>query len=590
MSGFVGWYNNFSDIDVHKKTIKKMNKTLNTIGNKNNYYISKNILLGYNEKITKYKDYTIVYSGRLYGADELKKDLIEKGFEFDTNSDDEIILKGYVHYKEKILDLLEGVYSFAIYDGNKVFLARDRLGFKPLFYTVVDNNLIFSSEIKGILAHPLVDKIINIQGLTEILSLSPSRIPSSGIFKNIYEVKPAHYIVFKKSIKEKRYWNVTNKISHETFEECTSNVRNILENSIKKQMKGKIGTLLSGGIDSSIITAVCSNEYQKANKKLNTYSLDYEGNDKFFSKNEYQVSRDNYYIDLMKNKYGTNHKNYCLSQRKLASTLKQAVVARDLPGMADIDSSLYSFSKKIRKHNKIVLSGEGADEIFAGYPWFYKEVVHESFPWIKNINKRESLLNKDIRKKMNLKEFNKKYYLKTIEDVPKVKDEKEQYYKNLFYLNMVWFGPALLERKDRMTRGANLEARVPFCDHNLIEYLWNVPWEYKSYGGTEKGLLREAFKDLLPEEIVDRKKNPFPKTHNPKYSKIVCSLLKKRLRNKNSILYKIFDINKINELISTRGESYKTPWFGQLMSGPQLIAFIYQIDIWAELYNIKFEI
>ena len=150
--------------------------------------------------------------------------------------------------------------------------------------------------------------------------------------------------------------------------------------------------------------------------------------------------------------------------------------------------------------------------------------------------------------------------------------------------------PTLLERKDRMTMRASIEARVPFADTKLIEYLWNLPWEYKYHNNTEKGLLREAYKDLLPEEISTRKKNPYPKTHNPVYKDLITKMLKKRLKNKNSILYKIFDKEELNKLVETKGESFSSPWFGQLMTGPQLLAFLYQLDIWAKKYKIILDI
>jgi asparagine synthase (glutamine-hydrolysing) len=222
----------------------------------------------------------------------------------------------------------------------------------------------------------------------------------------------------------------------------------------------------------------------------------------------------------------------------------------------------------------------------------YKEdlLSRKHFPWIGNLEERTALLNERLRGKLKLDKYALKQYKKTIKEAPKVKDKEDQKYKNLFYINMKWFMNTLLDRKDRMTMRASLEARVPFSDHKLIEYLWNVPWSYKFYNNQEKGLLREAFKDLLPEEVLYRKKNPYPKTHHPLYATIVSNLLRERLRNKDSILYEIFDINKINELIDNHGATFKSPWFGQLMTGPQLIAYLYQFDIWAEEYQIILDI
>lgn len=606
MCGFVGWLNNKRKINDKEKHIVEMNETLSYRGpDSTGYYFKDHILLGHQrlaiidlEKGKQpmiYKNYVIVYNGELYNTDKIRNILIDNGYTFDTSCDTEVVLKAYVHFKEKMLNIIEGIYAFAIYDGETLFMARDRLGVKPLFYSKVGNDFLFSSEIKAILKSNIVKPIINKKSLQELLALGPSRTPGSGVFKDIYELRPAHYLIYKDNkLKIKRYWDVKNDVCDDSFVECKLKVRDMLESAIKRQMVSDvpIATFLSGGIDSSIITAICSNELKKQNKILDTYSIDYEDNDKFFVSNSFQVSDDQNYIKLMMDKFNTNHTNVVISQEDLAEALKEAVRAKDLPGMADVDSSLFLFSKTVKEKYKVVLSGECADEIFGGYPWFYrKELINKKgFPWISNLKERSSLLNKKLSKKLRLEKYAIKQYKRTIKEVPKVRDKKEQKYRNLFYLNKDWFMATLLERKDRMTMRTSLEARVPFADHHLVEYLWNVPWKYKFYNNMEKGLLRESFSDLLPYDVLYRKKNPYPKTHNPKYTELVCNLLSQRLRNKDSIVYKLFDVSKINELIETKGSSYKNPWFGQLMTGPQLIAYLYQFDIWAEEYKIILKI
>lgn len=603
MCGFTGWYKkNISK--KNKKTIKKMTKTLKYRGpDQKGYFIDKNIMLGHRRlsiidlkngiQPMTYKNYTIVYNGELYNTQEIKEKLKNK-YEFQTTSDTEVLLKGYIEYKEKILDMIEGIYAFAIYHEDKIFLARDRVGVKPLFYTKIEDNFIFASEIKALLKNKIVKPIINQRSLQELLSLSPSRIPGSGIFKNIYELRPGHYMVYDGNITIKRYWNIKEKENKDDIEEATKKIQELLTDSIKRQMVSDvdIACLLSGGLDSSIITAICSKEYKKQNKQLDTYSIDYENNEKYFQKTKFTVSRDNDFIELMKNKFKTKHHYKVIKQKTLAKYLKKSVIARDLPGMADIDSSLLWFSEQIQKDHKVILSGECADEIFGGYPWFYRKEVQERecFPWLDSIESRSKLLKKDLQKKLNLKQFVKEQYENIIKEVPKTKIKEEQHYKNLFYLNMTYFMPTLLERKDRMTMKGKIEARVPFADTKLIEYLWNLPWKYKFYNEKEKGILRNAYKEILPEEITYRKKNPYPKTHNPIYTKYVARLLEKRLKNKKSILYKIFDEKELKKLVETKGESFKEPWFGQLMTGPQLLAFLYQIDIWSKKYKIILEI
>lgn len=603
MCGITGWMNKNENLRNKKRTIKKMTKTLKYRGpDSTGYFISDDVLLGHKrlaiidpekgKQPMKYDNYVIVYNGEIYNTDSIRKKLIKKGYSFNTTSDTEVILKGYACYKEKIVEKLEGIFAFAIYDGKDLFLARDRLGVKPLFYTQIDGNFLFASEIKALLKNDLVQPIIDKESLQELLGLGPSKIPGSGIFKGIKELRAAHYLTYKAGIIDiKRYWNVKDKKFDDTFEVCSTKVRRMLMDSIKRQMVSDVGisTFLSGGLDSSIITAVVSNELKKQNQVLDTYSIDYEDNDKYFKANKFQVSKDKKFIDIMKNAFKTNHTYEVISQRKLAKTLKESVIARDYPGMADIDSSLFWFSKQIRKEHKVILSGECADEIFGGYPWFYRKEIREreNFPWIDSLDERISLIKKDLAQKLDLKNFVKEKCELTLSEINVSDDEN---LKKLFYLNMTWFMPTLLDRKDRMTMRASLEARVPFADTKLIEYLWNVPWKYKYRNNQEKGLLRHAFKNILPKEIIDRKKNPYPKTHNPKYTKIMIKLLKKRLKNKKSVLYKIFDYDKLMNLIETGGESFKTPWFGQLMTGPELLAYLYQFDIWTVKYKIILDI
>ena len=599
MCGFVGWYNDKENIKKHKKMIKKMNKSLKHRGPDDHQYdISDHLLLGHNRlsiidlkngvQPMKYKNYTIVYNGEIYNTNEIKKLLIDKGYTFTTTSDTEVLLKGYICFKEKILNMIEGIYAFAIYNQEELFLARDRLGVKPLFYSHMGNDFLFASEIKAILKSKIVKPIITKDSLSQLLSLGPSRVPGSGIFKDIYELRPAHYLTYKDGqINIQRYWNVASKEFNDTFEESVIKTRELLTDSIKRQMVSDvpIACFLSGGLDSSIITAVVSKNYDDV---LRTFSIDYEDNNKYFKGNAFQISEDKCFIDIMRKTFSTNHYFEIISQRKLAKLLKKSVVARDYPGMADIDSSLYWFSKQIKKEVKVALSGECADEIFGGYPWFYNEKIRkrDNFPWIDSLDERNNLLKEELKDKLKLKDYVSKTYEDIIKEIPEDSDE----FKKLFYINMIMFMPTLLERKDRMTMMASLEARVPFADTKLIEYLWNVPWEYKFYHNKEKGLLREAFKDILPNEIFDRKKNPYPKTHHPKYTKIVSKMLRKRLKRKNNVIYKIFDKDKIRELIETNGSSFKTPWFGQLMTGPQLLAYLYQFDVWADKYKIILEI
>ena len=589
MCAILGVLNSNIDNNLFKEMLDIMN---NRGKDSTGYYFSKNVSLGHKRLAIRdlkngsqpmfFKNYIIVYNGEVYNSEEIKNDLLNKGYTFSTTSDTEVILKGYAEYKKKILNKLEGIFAFAIYNKKtkELFLARDRFGVKPVFYSKIKKKFIFSSMIRPILKSNLVKPILTKKELANLLALGPSRKSGSGIFKDIYELRPAHYLVYKKGhIKIKRYWKLKSKKCNDTFDEAKDKVYNLVTSSIKRQMVSdtKIATLLSGGLDSSIISAICA---INSKDKLTTYSIDYEDNNKYFKKNNFTVSEDKKYIDLMSKTFNTNHKYKTINQKDVVKLLEDTLFLRDYPGMTDIDSSLYWFSKEIAKDYKVILSGEVADEIFGGYTWFYKDELNNLFPWINNIEYRQKLINKNI--KINLEKTIKKEYKRMIKELNR-KDRKDRY-KRLFYINMTHFMTTLLDRKDRMTMGATIEARVPFADTKLIEYLWNLPFNYKYRNNQEKYLLREAFKGILPDEILYRKKNPYPKTHHPYFLNEVKKLLKSRLKSNN--LSKIFNIDEINKLLESN-DDYNIPWFGQLMTKPQLIAYLYQFDLWIEKYNIE---
>ena len=430
------------------------------------------------------------------------------------------------------------------------------------------------------------------------MDFGPAHTPGIGIFKNIHELKPAHFLLFNKSgIHIERYWKLESKEHRDSFGKTCETIRYLLEDSISKQLVSDVPicAMLSGGLDSSIITAYASNYYKNKNmSKLNTFSVDYVDNDKNFVKSDFQPNSDNYYIDIMRKKFNTNHHQIVIDTPELAESLEDAMIARDYPGMADVDSSMLLFCKNISKEAKVTVSGECADEIFAGYPWFFREDALNSntFPWSIAISERQKLLNPNISKEVNLKEYIDYRYKESLSNVDILDiDSKETAEKRkISYLTLNWFMQTLLDRSDRMSMQNGLELRVPFCDYRIVEYMWNIPWEIKALNGREKGLLRYVVRDLLPEEIVDRKKSPYPKTHNPTYLLAVKNKLKKIMYNKNSPINNLLNREYIMDIIETDGKAFTRPWFGQLMTGPQLMAYLCQVNMWLEKYNPKIEV
>lgn len=575
MCAICGWINEKEELSEKQERFKEMLETMSCRGKDNTgYHFEKSVMLGHKRlaivdletgnQPMYYKEYIIVYNGEMYNTNELKKDLQEKDYTFETTSDTEVILKGYAEYKEKVLDKMEGIFAFSVYNKKtkELFLARDRFGIKPLYYCQKGDNFIFASMLRAILKSDIIKPYLSKKKLRRDTSFrSIKKTADHGIFEGIDELRAAHYMKVKNGeIEIKRYWNVETKECTDTFEEAKEKVKELLTDSVKRQMVSDvpIATLLSGGLDSSLITAIVSNNQED---KLTTYSIDYEGNDKYFKKTDFTVSLDEHYIDIMSKEFGTEHKYKTITQDDVIKYLKESLYARDYPGMTDIESSLLWFSKEIAKDYKVILSGECADEFFGGYPWFYRKELNdrELFPWINNLEYRQNLLNESLQKEINLKEIVEEEYKNTINELPEEDRKKKD--KKLFYINMTHFMQCLLDRKDRMTMAATLEARVPFADTKLVEYLWNLPFEYKYNNGTEKYLLREAFKGEIPDEVLNRKKNPYPKTHNPKFKEEVSKLLRERLENKNSKMYKIFNIDEIKKLIDENDENDILPWY-----------------------------
>lgn len=542
--------------------------------------------------------YTIIYNGELYNTAELKADLELKGWEFYTTSDTEVILVGIIEYGNDFVKELNGIYAFAIWDSYHETLSifRDRLGIKPLFYSYKNGTLIFGSELKVLFEYPGFKPIIDKDGLSEVFGLGPAKTYGSGVFKDCYEVLPGYYnVLTKDGLKEFKYWELVSKPHTDSYEETIEKTSFLVKDAIIRQMISDIPicTFLSGGLDSSIVTAVCANELAKRGEQLNTFSFDFTGNDTYFKSNAFQPSRDRPYVDMMVSHFKTNHTYLECDNLKLADALYAAVDAKDLPGMADVDSSLLYFCSEVKKYNKVTLTGECADEIFGGYPWFHSKEAFEThnFPWSRNLEPRTQLLKDNLIKELNLNDYITKTYERSIGEVPVLGSDSAEAKRRreISYLNIKWFMQTLLDRMDRTSMFSGLEARVPLADHRILDYVWNVPWEIKCKDGVVKHLLRESAKGLLPDEVLYRKKSPYPKTYNPHYENILAERLTLVLDNPSSPLNLLVDRDKVNKFIKTPSD-YGKPWFGQLMAGPQMLAYLLQINYWLESLHIELAI
>ena len=538
--------------------------------------------------------YMLVYNGELYNTEEIRRDLKKQGWRFDGHSDTEVLLKAFIEWGEDCLARFNGIFAFAVWNEKTetLFAARDRIGVKPFFYALRDGHFIFASEIKGILANGEVPAVIDAQGVAEIMLMGPGRTPGCGVFRGIDELKAGHCLWFDRNgLRLRPYWKLRDRPFSDTFAQCVEKTRFLVTDAIERQLVSDVPicTFLSGGLDSSLLSSVAARHLAKQGERLKTLSVDYRDNDKYFKKSKFQPNSDPEYIRIMADYLGSDHRNVVLDTPELVKALYRAVEARDLPGMADVDASLLLFCEKIKESGTVALSGECADEIFGGYPWYRDPEIRAryGFPWAQTTDYRVSFLRKEWAEQIDGERYVDARYQATLADTdkqPKLSDT-ERRMKEMMRLNFDWFMQTLLDRKDRMSMANGLEVRVPFCDWRIAEYLYTVPWEYKDYRHYEKGLLREAMKDYLPEEVLWRKKSPYPKTHNPAYLQAVSDELRKKvLQNPDAPLLKIVQRQALQNLL---GDSRAVPWYGQLMNTPQTIAYMLQINHWLETYQIE---
>lgn len=612
MCGIAGWINYNQNLSQKKELLLDMTESLAHRGpDASGYWFSEHAALGHRrlsvvdleggkQPMIRNKGentYVITYNGELYNTLDLRKELELLGCTFSTHSDTEVLLTAYMEWGINCVSKLNGIFAFGIWNqaDQSLFLVRDRFGVKPLFYARREDSFLFGSEIKALLANPLVKAEIDLDGISEIFLIGPARTPGYGVFKGISELLPGQCILLNRNSTYKyKYWSLESRPHTDNLDITTETVRELFRDSVERQLVGDVPVcmFLSGGLDSSAITAVSSNYYKKNNlAPLTTYSIDYVDNDIFFKANDFQPNSDSQWVQKVSSSLETKHNNIIIDTQQLTEALTQALKARDLPGMADIDSSLYLFCREVKKNATVALSGECADEIFGGYPWFQRQelLYSDTFPWSQSLEERTSLLSPEIRNRIDPLEYVSERYKQTLGKVPRLEGENkhEERLREIFYLNIVWFMSNLLDRKDRMSMATGLEIRVPFCDHRFVEYVWNIPWHIKNYNGREKGILRKALKGLLPDDVLERKKSPYPRTFNPSYSSAVRKWLSAILNDSTSPIHEIINTKIVRNMIETESE-FQKPWFGQLMRSEQLFAYLIQIDIWLKEYKVNF--
>lgn len=613
MCGITGWVDWEQDLTSERLTVERMGSTLGHRGpdaydtwtSTSAAFAHRRLIVvdpvGGAQPMTKQlgdDSFTIVYNGELYNTEDLRKDLLERGFSFRSYSDTEVVLTSYMAWGPECVDRFNGIFAFAIWDTSqqRVFLARDRLGVKPLFYWRSGKRLLFGSELKAILAHPDVKPEVDAEGLAEIFAIGPARTPGHGIFRGIREVRAGHRLVATSDVtREEAYWRLQSYEHTEDLETTVDHVRDLFIDTVERQLVSDVPvcTFLSGGLDSSVVSAIAADFYQRTgHSPLHTYSVEIEDMEKHFAANSFQKSLDAPWAMKISEYLNSIHHRTIVPMADMLEHLLTPLAVRDVPGMADIDVSMYLFCKAVKANHTVAITGEAADEVFGGYPWFHHQdaLQADTFPWSLRLQERIDILSPELKQSIHPETYVADRYHQALAEVPRLsgEDPHEARVREISYLSITRFLPTLLDRKDRMSMAASLEARVPFTDHRLVEYVFNVPWAMKACDGEIKGLLRRAMRGRLPKDALVRQKSPYPGTPNPEYLEATRRLVLDILSDKNAPILSLVDAQSIRDLaVASYQPTEHRPWFGQILGTAQLFHYLVEVNSWLQHFHVR---
>jgi len=539
------------------------------------------------------------YSGEIYNYRELRSELQASGHSFRSNSDTEVALHAYLEWGEGFTERLNGMYAFALWDPihRELLLVRDRMGIKPLYYYPTPDGVIFGSEPKAILAHPKVSAVVDAEGMAELLAFT--KTPGHAVYRGMRELRPGHTLrVTANGTTERRYWALESYQHPDDLETTIGRVRGLLDDIVDRQLIADVPlcTLLSGGLDSSVITAMAAKALAAQGRgPVRSFSVDFVGQTENFRADHLRATPDGPYARALAEHVASDHSDIVLDTGQLMDRANREAVlfARDLPyGLGDGDTSLYLLFRAIREQTTVALSGESADEVFGGYSWFHDEKVvnTDTFPWLAAIRRGfsgdsstepESLLAPGVLTGIDIAGYQQARYHEALAEVPRLPGESghERRMREVCYLHLTRFVQFLLDRKDRASMATGLEVRVPFCDHRLVQYVFNTPWAMKTFDGREKSLLRAAARDVLPDLVADRVKSPYPTTQDPRYAEALRGELKQLLADRDAPVRPLLDLAAATEAV-------------ELAPGPELrqsTEVVLALDIWLRRYQVELD-
>ena len=568
MCGITGWVDFGRDLRAERATIAAMTATMICRGpDAGGVWCSAHAAIGHRRlsvidlacgdqpmRAPGEDDVVLTFSGEIYNFTELRRELAAHGHEFGTRSDTEVLLHSYLRWGRDCVRHLNGMFAFGIWDGRReeLLLARDRLGVKPLYYAVRPDGVLFGSEPKAVLAHPEFPAEVDAEGLAELFSQAGTATPGHGVYRGLAELRPGTIaVVGRGGVRTSAYWTLEAREHTDGLVATASTVRELLADTVHRQTVADVPlcSLLSGGLDSSVVSALAAGSLSRRDRaKLATFSVDFAGSADVFRPDQLRPSHDEPYARAAAEHIGSKHSTITLSAPDLVAAQWAPLAAHDLPTMGDMYVSMYLLFREISQQSTVALSGEAADEVFGGYAWYHVPALlaAPTFPWAAG-GSWEPLLHPDVRTRVRLAEYAADRYDEALAEVPRLAGESpaDRRIREVLYLGLTRWLPFLLDRKDRLSMASGLEVRVPFCDHRLVEYVWNVPWALKEAGGIEKGLLRTAALDLLPDDLVNRRKSIYPGAADPAYERAVDAQLRELLRRSDAPLFSVISRDRL---------------------------------------------
>ncbi|MFJ5848450.1 asparagine synthase (glutamine-hydrolyzing) [Streptomyces sp. NPDC092903] len=607
MCGITGWVSFERDLHGESATVDAMTETMSCRGpDDRGSWINGPAALGHRRLAiidlpggrqpmtadTPQGTVALVYSGETYNFTELRRELAGRGHRFTTDSDTEVVLRGYLEWGEAVAERLNGMYAFALWDGrhDKLVMIRDRMGIKPFYYYETADGVLFGSEPKAILANPLSRARVGLDGLRELFAFV--KTPGHAVWEGMHEVEPGTVVtVDRNGLRRHVYWQLETRPHTDGKDESIAHVRSLLDDIVRRQMVSDVPrcTLLSGGLDSSAMTAIAARQLAENGETVRSFAVDFVGQADNFVADELRTTPDTPYVHDVARSSGTDHRDIVLDSHALADPEVRARVirARDIPmGFGDMDASLYLLFRSIREHSTVALSGESADEVFGGYLQFFDEEARraDTFPWLvrfaQHFGDDSDVLRPDLTAALDLPSYIQDSYGTAVAGVQRLNGESDFEFRmrKICHLHLTRFVRVLLDRKDRASMAVGLEVRVPFCDHRLVEYVYNTPWSLKSFDGREKSLLREATADVLPKSVYDRVKSPYPSTQDPKYALALQGHAKDLLARPSHPVFDLVDRDRV-----TRAAQHDAPQITQ--ASRRGLERTLDLALWLDLYK-----